>query len=62
MLPHVVNAGTGGAQYREAFEIAKAIRELRAARSQDDVFKRELVELRLTWKAKRIMNLLAALD
>jgi tetratricopeptide (TPR) repeat protein len=63
LLPHVVNAGTRGAQYGAAFEIVKAIQELRAAHSQDAVFKQELVELRLAWKAKRnFMKLLATLD
>ena len=63
LLPHVVNAGTRGAQYGAAFEIVKAIQELRAAQSQDAVFKQELVELRLAWKAKRnFMKLLATLD
>lgn len=60
LLPHGVNAGTRGAQYGEAFEIVKAIQGLRAAQSQDAVFKHELAELRLTWKAKRnFMKLLA---
>jgi hypothetical protein len=60
---HVVNAGTRGAQYGEAFEIVKAVRELRAAQSQDSVFRQELVELRLAWKAKRnFMTLLATFD
>jgi len=63
LLPHAVNAGTRGAQYGEAFEIVKAIQGLRAARNQDAVFKQELVELRLTWQAKRnFMKLLATLD
>jgi tetratricopeptide (TPR) repeat protein len=63
LLPHAVNAGTRGAQYGEAFEIVKAIQGLRAARNQDAVFKQELAELRLTWKAKRnFMKLLATLD
>lgn len=63
LLPHIVNAGTRGAQYGEAFEVVKAVQKLRAAQSQDDVFKQELVELRLAWKAKRnFMKLLAKLD
>ncbi len=63
LLPHIVNAGTRGAQYGEAFEIVKAVKKLRAAKGQDDVFKQELVELRLAWKAKRnFMKLLATLD
>jgi uncharacterized Zn finger protein len=63
LLPHVVNAGTRGAQYGAAFEIVKAIQELRATQSQDGVFKQELAELRLAWKAKRnFMMLLATLD
>ncbi len=61
LLPHVVNAGTRGAHYGAALEIVKAVQELRAAQSQGAVFKRELAELRLTWKAKRnFMRLLAA--
>jgi hypothetical protein len=63
LLPHVVDAGTRGAQYGAAFEIVKAVHELRAAHSQDAVFKKELVEVRLAWKAKRnFMKLLATLD
>ena len=62
LLPHVVTAGTRGAQYGEAFEIVKAIRELRAAQKQDALFGQEIVELRTTWKAKRnFMKLLATL-
>ena len=62
LLPHVVNAGTRGAQYGEAFEIVKAIQELRVARGEEVVFKQELVKLRLEWKAKRnFMKLLATL-
>jgi len=45
------------------FEIVKAVQELRAAQNQDAVFKQELAELRLTWKAKRnFMKLLATFD
>ena len=62
LLPHAVNAGTRGAQYGEAFEIVKAIQELRTAQSQNAIFKQEFAELRLTWKAKRnFMKLLATL-
>ena len=62
LLPHVVTAGTRGAQYGAAFEIVKAIRELRAAQKQDALFRQELAELRTTWKAKRnFMKLLATL-
>jgi hypothetical protein len=62
LLPHVVTAGTRGAQYGEAFEIVKAIQELRAAQKQDALFRQELAELRTTWKAKRnFMKLLATL-
>ena len=62
LLPHVVTAGTRGAQYGEAFEIVQAIRELRAAQKQDALFQQEIAELRTTWKAKRnFMKLLAAL-
>ncbi len=62
LLPHVVTAGTRGAQYGEAFEIVRAIRELRAAQKQDALFGQEIVELRTTWKAKRnFMKLLATL-
>ena len=63
LLPHVVNAGTRGAQYGAAFEIVKAVQELRAAQNQDSVFRQELAELRLMWKAKRnFMKLLATFD
>jgi hypothetical protein len=63
LLPHVVNAGTRGAQYGAAFEIVKAIQQLRATQRRDAVFKQELAELRLAWKAKRnFMKLLAAFD
>jgi len=62
LLPHVVTAGTLRAQYGEAFEIVKAIQELRAAKKQDALFRRELAGLRTTWKAKRnFMKLLATL-
>ena len=62
LLPHAVDAGARGSQYGEAFEIVKAMQELRAARDQGAVFKRELAEWRITWKAKRnFMKLLAAL-
>ena len=63
LLPHVVTAGTRGAQYGEAFEIVKAIQEVRAAQKQDALFGQELADLRTTWKAKRnLMKLLATLD
>lgn len=63
LLPHVVTAGTRGAQYGEAFEIVKAIQELRAAQKQDALFRQELAELRTTWKAKRnFIKLLATLS
>ncbi|MDQ2963252.1 MAG: SWIM zinc finger family protein [Pseudomonadota bacterium] len=62
LLPHVVSGGTRGAQYGEAFEIVKAIWELRAAQRKDAVFKQELDEVRMTWKAKRnFIKLLATL-
>ncbi len=62
LLPHAVTAGTRGAQYGEAFEIVKAIQEVRAAQKQDALFGQELADLRTTWKAKRnFMKLLAAL-
>ena len=62
LLPHVVAAGTRGAQYGEALEIVKAIQELRTAQRQNALFKHDLVELRTTWKAKRnFMKLLATL-
>jgi uncharacterized Zn finger protein len=62
LLPHVVNAGTRGAQYGEAFEIVKAIQGLRAAQKQVALFDQELAELRATWKAKRnFIKLLATL-
>ena len=53
LLPHVVNAGTRGAQYGEALELVKAIQALRAAQKQDALFRQELAELRVTWRAKR---------
>lgn len=62
LLPHVVTAGTRGAQYGEAFEIVKAIQELRATRNQHAVFEQELAEFRVTWKTKRnFMKLLAGI-
>jgi uncharacterized Zn finger protein len=62
LLPHVVTAGTRGAQYEEAFEIVKAIQDLRAAQKLDALFRQELAELRTTWRAKRnFMKLLATL-
>lgn len=62
LLPHVVTAGTRGAQYGEAFEIVKAIQELRAAQKQNALFGQELADLRITWKAKRnFIKLLATL-
>ncbi len=62
LLPHVVTAETRGAQYGEAFEIVKAIQELRAAQKQEALFRQELAELRTTWKPKRnFMELLVTL-
>ena len=62
LLPYVVTNGTRGAVYREAFQIVKAIQDLRATQKQDALFKRELDEMRSTWKAKRnFMKLLATL-
>ena len=62
LLPNVVNAGTRDAQYREAFEIVKAIEALRTAQQKETVFRQEVAELRSTWKAKRnFMKLLATL-
>lgn len=62
LLPHVVTNGTRGADYRQAFEIVKAIQELRAVQKQDALFKNELDELRATWRAKRnFVKLLAML-
>ena len=59
----MVNAGTRGAQYGEAFEIVKAIEALCVAQKKETVFRQELAELRTTWKAKRtFMKLLATLD
>ena len=63
LLPHLVDAGTRGAQYGAAFEIVKAVHELRVAQSKDAVFQQELAELRRAWKAKRnFMKLLATFD
>jgi uncharacterized Zn finger protein len=62
LLPHVVAAGTRGAQYGGALEIVKAIRDLRIAQGQDALFRQELAELRATWRAKRnFVKLLATL-
>ena len=62
LLPHVVTGGTLRAQYGEAFEIVKAIQELRAAQKQGARFRQELAVLRTTWKLKRnFMKLLATL-
>ncbi len=62
LLPHAVTAGTRGAQYGGAFEIVKAIRHLRSAQGQDTRFRKELAELRATWRAKRnFIKLLATL-
>jgi hypothetical protein len=62
LLPHVVNKGTRGARYGEALELVKAIQALRAAQKQDALFRQELAELRVTWRAKRnFIKLLAML-
>ena len=62
LLPHAVAAGTRGAQYGEAFEIVKAIRDLRSAQGQDALFRHELAEFQATWRAKRnFIKLLATL-
>jgi uncharacterized Zn finger protein len=62
LLPHVVNAGTRGAQYGKAFEIVKTIEALRVAQKQEAVFTQDVAELRTTWKAKRtFIKLLATL-
>jgi len=41
LLPHVVTAGTHGAQYGEGFESVKVIQELRAAQKQDALFRQD---------------------
>jgi hypothetical protein len=62
LLPHVVTAGTRNAQYEGAFEIVKAIQELRATQKQYALFGQELADLRTNWRAKRnFMKLLATL-
>jgi hypothetical protein len=62
LLLHVVTSGTRGADYREAFEIVKAIQGLRTTQKKEALFKQELDELRATWKAKRnFIKLLATL-
>ena len=62
LLPHAVAAGTRGAQYGNAFEIVKAMRDLRSAQGQDALFREELAEVQATWRAKRnFIKLLAAL-
>jgi hypothetical protein len=62
LLPHAVAAGTRGAQYGDAFEIVKAMRDLRSAQGQDALFMEELAEVQATWRAKRnFIKLLAAL-
>jgi uncharacterized Zn finger protein len=53
LLPYVVNEGTRGARYGEAFELVKAIQALRAGQKQDALFRQELAELRVMWRAKR---------
>jgi hypothetical protein len=46
LLPHVVTSGTRGADYREAFEIVKAIHGLRTTQKKEALFKQELDELK----------------
>ncbi len=62
LLPHLVEGGSRGSHYGEAFAIAKKIRALRVAHKQMGMFGDELAEIRLEWKRKRnFMKLLDAL-
>lgn len=62
LLPHVVEGGSRGSHYGEAFAIVKKIRALRVAHKQLAMFGDELAEIRLEWKRKRnFMKLLDAL-
>ncbi|WP_146161651.1 DUF6880 family protein [Pseudothauera lacus] len=62
LLPHLVEGGSRGSHYGEAFAIVKKIRALRVAHKQLAMFGDELAEIRLEWKRKRnFMKLLDAL-
>lgn len=62
LLPHLVEGGSRGSHYGEAFAIVKKIRALRVAHKQLGMFGDELAEIRLEWKRKRnFMKLLDAL-
>ena len=62
LLPHMVEGGSRGSHYDEAFAIVEKIRALRAAHKQLGMFGDELAEIRLEWKRKRnFMKLLDAL-
>ncbi|RTL34685.1 MAG: hypothetical protein EKK49_08340 [Rhodocyclaceae bacterium] len=60
LLPHAVEDGSRGAKYEDAFAVVAAIRKLRLAAGQHDVFDTELERIRQQYKAKRnFMKLLA---
>lgn len=58
--PHVVEGGTHGSYYGEAFAIVKRIRALHAAHEEMGMFGDEFAEIQLKWKRKR--NFLKLLD
>lgn len=60
LLPHLVEGGSRGSHYGEAFAIVKKIRTLRVAHKQLGMFGDELAEIRLEWKRKR--NFMKLLD
>lgn len=60
LLPHLVEGGSRGSHYGEAFAIVKKIRALRVAHKQLGMFGDELAEIRLEWKRKR--NFMKLLD
>ncbi len=62
LLPHVVEVGSRGARYEEAFAVVVAIRALRFASGEHKAFHDELARIRMEFKAKRnFMKLLADL-
>ncbi len=62
LLPHLVEGGSRGSHYGEAFALVKKIRALRVSHKQLGMFGDELAEIRLEWKRKRnFMKLLDAL-
>ncbi|MFJ4290142.1 SWIM zinc finger domain-containing protein [Cupriavidus sp. NPDC089707] len=63
LLPVAVQSGAGSARYDEAFEIVRAIENLRAKLGERAEFSRELEEIRATYRAKRnFIKLLATLS